>query len=580
MRYPKRFWLLAGAIVALTFVVYLPSLGNGFVRLDDDGYVLENPLIRSISPSLFTSYCMGNYHPLVMLVYAVVHAMAGLEPAAYHVVSLVLHLICTVLVSMVLLELTGKAGVAALAGLLFGLQPVHVESVAWVSALKDPMYALFFLLSMFFHVRYIKSGYRKVHLMYCLIAFVCALLSKGMAVTLPLVLLLIDRFMDRRIDAKALLEKVPFLALSLLFGIIAIQAQASAEALMEAGRYSFPQRIVFASYAFITYLWKMIVPYGLSAFYPYPVAPGGAMGGLLVYPLALLALAALVVYGSRRSKVIWFGMGFFTVTVLLVLQLFPYGEAVMADRYSYLSSIGIYMIIAYGVDALYQRLAWRRVVQVTSVLALAACGYLTLEQGKVWHDSMTLFNAVLEKHEVPIIYNNRGNAFADRGEQEKAVKDFSRALAIAPTLKQAYSNRGLALTTLGRHEEALNDLDAAVRLDGDYAEAIYNRGNVHFARKDYPKAFADYDRTVELEPANAKAWCNRANIYTMAGQHQRAIEEYSTAVRLDPGLVTAYGNRGGAYLELKRIPEACADFQRALALGDERARSMVAQLCN
>lgn len=343
-------------IILITFIAFLPVLQNGFVNFDDDRYILNNPMLASINLSdIFSSYIVGNYHPLTMLIYAIEYQFFGLNAGGYHAVSLLLHLLIVILVFYVVLSLSNRKEVALVASLLFGIHPLHVESVAWASELKDLLYTFFFLASWLCYLRYLKEPKRKFYF-YCLFLFLLSLLSKGMAVSLPVVLLLTDYFKGRKLNAKAWLEKAPFFALSIIFGIVAIIAQKSGGAIQDLEVYPLVQRIAFACYGFITYLLKFVVPYELCTYYPYPLkSVAGIPGWYYIYPIVLLALIAFVFYSLRFSKKFFFGIGFFTITVFLVLQLLPVGNTIMADRYSYIPSIGIFYLAGEGFYRLWQK---------------------------------------------------------------------------------------------------------------------------------------------------------------------------------------------------------------------------------
>src|SRR6266571_3392951 len=271
----KRTVLFLAVTLVLTVLSFSPSLDNGFTNWDDPGYVLENYSIRDLSQknvaNVFTSYLQGNYHPLTVLSYAVEYKFFQLDPKIYHITNLLLHVLNTTFVFWLIRLLTGRLETAAITAVLFGIHPLHVESVAWISERKDVLFSLFYLGSLISYVLSLTKVQDRVrYLIMSLVLFILSLLSKGVAVTLPLVLLLIDYYFKRTFTKKIFIEKIPFFLLSIGFGVIAILAQKSEGAIQTMTTYPFYDRLLIASYGIVTYLFKIFVPQQLSAFYPYP----------------------------------------------------------------------------------------------------------------------------------------------------------------------------------------------------------------------------------------------------------------------------------------------------------------------
>ena len=382
-------------ILAATFFMFFPSLRNNSLVWDDEGYILTNQIVRNFElPGILSDFVMGNYHPATVFTLALEYQFFGTDAAGYHAVNLLLHLINVVLVFYVLSLLSQKKEVALISALLFGIHPLHVESVAWASGVKDLLFTLFFLASLIYYVKYLNSPERKFILI-SLVFFFFSLLSKAMAAPLPVLLLLTDYYTGRKINGKVLAEKIPFFMLSLIFGIIAILAQRSADSVPES-TFPFFQRVVFACFGFVTYLIKLVLPFNLSAFYPYPVKSGGTIPAIYYSYIFLTALVAVLVYfSSRYSKKIPFGSGFFLLTIILVLQLFPVGSAIIADRYSYLSSIAILYLVAEGIVFLWSR---KQKIFAIGILSLFSVFYSakTYSRCKVWENNLTLWTDVIE----------------------------------------------------------------------------------------------------------------------------------------------------------------------------------------
>lgn len=337
-------WLLA-FIIIITLLAYLPVFDAGFVQWDDKLYIQDNALIRSINlKEIFATYQQGNYHPVTMLVYAIEYHFWNLNAAGYHTVNLFLHLLNTLMVCYVIFRLCRKKEIAFVAALFFGIHPIHVESVAWLAELKDLLYTFFFLASYIYYLKYNEEGKSKFYFI-SLLLFLLSLLSKAMAAPLPVILLLTDYFIDRKFSRKTILEKIPFFILAIILGIVAINAQLPTGETLNIPVYPFWQRIIFACYGFVSYLIHLIMPVNLNAVYPYPMKVGENIPFLYYfYVILFFGIVATVIYSLRFSRKIFFGIGFFTATVFLVLQLLPIGDAIMANRYGYIPSVGIFYL--------------------------------------------------------------------------------------------------------------------------------------------------------------------------------------------------------------------------------------------
>lgn len=555
-----------GLILLISIIAYLPVFQNGLLAWDDDAYIRNNPLLYSFDlKSIFSQYVKSNYHPFTIIILAFEYQLFGLNPAGYHTVNLLLHLVNVILVFYVVHLLSEKSIVALVASLLFGIHPMHVESVAWVAELKDLLYTAFFLASYAFYLKYTGSHQKKQYVI-ALSLFLVSLLSKAMAASLPVVLILTDYFKGRKINRKTLLEKAPFFLLAVIFGIIAVMAQKSSGAAGIAG-FPFPQRIVFACFGFVSYLVKLVVPVNLSAYYPYPVMSGESIPGhFYVYIFLFLALAVSVYFSLRLSRKIFFGMAFFTITVFLVLQLLPVGGAVMADRYSYIPSIGIFYLAGEGFYYLWmKRQKWIPVALLVvfsvffSVETYARCG--------VWKNDMTLWNDVLSKNDrVTEALINRGIAYKNAGKTDLALADLNKAIDLDGNNALACFNRGIIFEDAKKYDLALADYNRSVDLDPGFAQAYNNRGNLFSGAGRYDQALADFNKAIKLEPHFSQAYNNRGSLYANSGKFDLALADFNKAVEFNPGNPKAYSNRGNVLASMKKYDEAVADFSKAISL--------------
>jgi len=607
--------LLLG-ILFLTFMVYWPALQNGFVW-DDTVYIQRNPLIYSLDlQHIFSSYLAGNYHPLTVLVHAIEYAFFEFDPTGYHTVNVLIHLANTLLVFYLIRNLSNNLWIGLITSLFFGVHPMHVESVAWISELKDLLYTLFFLASLLAYLRYADERKSKWYGI-AIALFILSLLSKGMAVSLPVVFVLVDYFKGRLSNQKVWIEKIPFFVLSISFGVIAILAQ-QAEAAIHADSIPVMQRIIFAFYGYITYIHKLLLPLSLSAYYPYPIGPREAIPFVYyTYVGIALALIALVWYSLRHTKKVLFGLGFFTITIFLVLKLLPVGYTILADRYSYVASIGIFYLLAEGLYWMYTKKPASSLNIMAPVIALGLTsfyGYATYQRCKVWENELTLWSDAIEKNDsIHMAYLNRGVYHLDTKNLAAAEKDLTRSIELDPTYAKSYYNRGMVYQQQRKLEAALQDYNKAIQLNPNLANAYINRGNLYKDLNNTEQALSDYDKAIladptmvesysnkgillqnmgnlqaalesyskalDRSPAYFNALVNRAGLYSKMNQPEQAMQDYNKAIAINPKAGSAYYGRGLLQNKLGATAKACADFQQAISLGYQNAQNAFNQYC-
>lgn len=562
----KWIYYSLGVILLISFVIYLPVFNNKFLAWDDNLYIKDNPLIYSINlKDIFSRYVMGNYHPLTILTFAIEYQFFGLNETGYHAVNLLLHLLNVVLVFYSINLLVNKPTVALVAALLFGIHPLHVESVAWAAELKDLLYTFFFLASYIMYLKYLTSQQKKLYV-FALLLFCLSLLSKAMAASLPVVLLLTDYFKGRKINAKTLLEKGPFILLSIGFGIVAIWAQKSSGA-TDVVNFGFLERIVFACYGFITYIVQLFFPLHLSAYYPYPIKSTESLPAqYYLYPVLLIVLMTAVFYSLRFTKKVFFGVGFFAVTVFLVLQLLPVGGAIIADRYSYIPSIGIFYLGGEGFNLLLNK---KLRIPAFILLAIITVFFSirTYTRCNIWKDDLTLWNDVISRDQtVPLAYNNRGLIYLNEGKNDIALRDFNKAIELKPDYAKAYNNRGTLFVNEKKYDEALKDFDRAVQLTPAIAGFHVGRGNALKNKNRIDEALAEYDKAISLKPDFSEAYYARGGLFMNQGNNSQAIQEYTRAIELNPNYIEAYLNRGNCFRDNKQFDDALKDYEKALML--------------
>lgn len=540
----------------LSFAVYMNALYNGFLDWDDGTYIINNPFLRSINAAFFKATFFGfyasNWHPLTWLSHAADYGIWGLNPFGHHLTNIILHAINSFLVTVLtvrLLDLPEKsAGLMPLScrmrllaggvvGLLFGLHPLHVESVAWVAERKDLLCALFFMLSILAYLRYATAyinrksaltAYRCCKRSYfaALAFFLLALLSKPMAVSLPLVLLILDWYPLQRMTSKRtlrsmFLEKLPFIGLSLGSSIITFLAQKGGGALIPMASIPLSARLMVAIKSLALYLGKIIVPVDLVPFYPYPNHVTFLSPPYLASALTVAAISAACLVPARKSRVLTAAWGYYVVTLIPVLGIVQVGNQAMADRYTYLPSIGPFIIIGLVVARVATKVQGtdnrRRMFAVAGggavVLLMAALAVMTWKQTAVWKDSITLWSYVIDRYhgeersavKFSFAYNNRGVAFHRQHELDKAISDYSRAIELDPGDDSYYHNRAIAYAAKKQYDEALADNGKAFSLNTNNSGALYNIACIYaqrneteqacsWLRKSISHGYADWDQ--------------------------------------------------------------------------------------
>jgi tetratricopeptide (TPR) repeat protein len=477
------FGLLAAAVLA----AFGPSLGNGFVGYDDPGYVTRNPhvsagLTGSGLAWAATAVAQSNWHPLTWASHMLDVTLFGLAPAGHHATSVLLHLANTLLLFHLLRRDTGRLGPSLLVAAVFGVHPLHVESVAWVSERKDVLSTFFWLLALLAWGAYTRRPHAW---RYGVVAalFVAALASKPMAVTLPITLLMWDVWPLRRWPAigarRCLVEKAPLVLLATLSAVITVHAQRAGASLVAAEQLTLGPRLCNAAVSYAVYIYKTLWPSDLAVFYPHPA--GGSSSWTAAAAAGLLIAATVLAVRQRHVRP-WLSVGWlwYMLTLLPVIGLVQVGLQARADRYMYVPMIGLLIALAWAIDeAAARRAPAGKIAAAASAVLLVALAHATWRQVHVWKDGVTLWR---------------------------------HALAVTEGNFIAHNNLGVELDAVGRHEEALAHYRETLRIKpGDrngtqnYAMACFGRGERHLAQGDPEAALASFREGLTYRPDNADA---------------------------------------------------------------------------
>ncbi|MDP1623762.1 MAG: glycosyltransferase family 39 protein [Bacteroidales bacterium] len=530
-------------IIAVCFIAFIPSLKNDFVNWDDIVYIMNNDMITTFSwlnlQKMFSSFFMGNYHPLILLSFSFDFHLFQFDAHGYHVHNLVLHMINTFLVYMFFFNLMKKnINVSATIALLFAIHPMHVESVAWVSERKDLLYTAYFMLSLIAYLRYLNKGKSSFYFL-SLLFFIFSLLSKAQAVTLPLVLFLSDYLLSRKFEWKNLLEKIPFLVLSLIFGITAVFAQ-KANGFLNPLDIPVYQSLFYAPYGVCIYLFKFVLPVYQTAVYIYPTTLAGEVPFYIYFSPIILIFVAIAIWKTwKNTRYITFGLLFFLTTILPVLQFLPVGPAVVSERYTYIPYLGLAAIVAIlfweKIPAMEVR--WRNIFKAGASLLILILIILTWNRNLVWRDSVTLWTDVMEKNPRCIsAYINRAFIFNEQKQYDEALQDCTDGLKIDSTNFTLYKNRGIAYGIIGKHGLALSDYSSAIKYNpNDYDSYLY-RGILltdKFAKHD--SAISDFKKYLSHSPDNLNATFNLIVANYNKGSFDSARVYCLKVIALDPG---------------------------------------------
>lgn len=594
----RRGHIIWPLLVTLTCVAYWDVQHFEFVHFDDLRYIALNPRVgNGLSwDNIAWAFQFGGEenwnHPLTWLSLMIDAELHG-DPSTlsadvaggFHLTNLFFHVLNVLVLFAAMWQMTGAAWKSGFVAALFAVHPLHVESVAWVAERKDVLSTFFGLLAVLAYAQYVRRFSRGWYAL-CFTAFLCSLLSKQMLVTLPFVLLLLDYWPLARLRAPAagegeaasflgrlrplVVEKIPLLLLTAVFSVTAFAAQ-QAEGTVGTS-FSMATRLQNAVVAYALYLWKTVWPAELAVFYPHP-EQAIPMLHVLAASIVLAGITCFAWRERRARPYVPVGWFWYLGTLVPVIGLVQIGLQRMADRYTYIPLVGIFLTVAWLVPSLISDRPWRKVV--LAVLAVSILGGLTWaakRQAGVWRNSVTLFEHAIEVTDGNFLaHTNLGVALRELGRRDEAYAHFQEALRIKSNHPEAHNNLGTELQARGRMQEALYHFQQAAHLDSTLAEAHNNLANMLQSHGRFNEAIARYETAIRLEPDNAMAHNNLGNVLQRLGRLDEAIEQFRRAVRIDPRYATAYSNMGNALQLAGRIDEAIEQYGRALDIRPDYA---------
>ncbi len=519
---------------------------------------------------IFSSIYVANYQPVTMLTYIIEFHFFKLSPFPYHLANLIFHIFNSCLVFWFVYLLCHNIFISFFVGIFFAIHPMHVESVAWIAERKDMLSGFFYILSIVLYLYY-RENKKKTIYVFSVLSLVISLLSKPMAVTMPFILILLDYYKQGKISRQSIIKIIPYFIIAAIFVLITIATQKSYGAIKDIPSISVKYRILIPFYGVIFYLYKLFLPFNLSSIYPYP-GMDKLLFPYIISPFIFILIMIFIFYSKKYTNKIIFGFLFFLIILLPVLQIIPVGHAVAADRYTYLSYIGIFYILGEGLYFLFaKKLIGKEYIRDISVAAIILVvlffSYLTFSRCKVWTDSLTLWNDVISKFpNSSLAHNNLGNTYKDMGNFEKAIEYYTNAIKYEPDYAMAFYNRGTVYNDIGEIDKALDDLTNAIKFDPKLSQAYNNRGFNYMIKNDFDKAIEDFNASLKARAENAEALNNRATAYLRKGEIDRALKDYSDAIKINPEFAEIYLFRGNAYMQIGEAGIAISDYSKAIEL--------------
>lgn len=587
-------------LILLTFVAFFQVRNNEFVNLDDNLYVTDNLYVckgLTLERILwaFTSIYAGHWHPITWLSHMLDCDLYGLNSSGHHMTNLLFHMANTLLLFILLNRMTALPWRSGFVAALFAIHPLHVESVAWVAERKDVLSAFFLMLAMWAYVHYAEKPRFKRYLLVVL-CFLLALMSKPMAVTLPFSLLLLDYWplgrlrqtkMDHgtnpsiskavnRVSLRGLFfrliwEKIPLFFFAAVLSLLTLLAHQGSGALSSLNKLPLENRIGNALVSYVKYIAKTIWPDRLAVLYPHPITlPFWEVAGAT---LLLVIITVLVVLTRKRRPYYIVGWLWYLGTLLPVIGLIQAGTQAMADRFMYIPSIGLFIMVVYGISDVLREWRYRRVTLTTSgTLLLAILMISTVLQVQLWRNSVTLFTHTLRvTANNSLIHNNLGVTLARQGQDWEAVVHYRKALEINPRYPDAHYNLAALLVRQGKNQDAMAHFVEALQLKPDKVEAHNDLGGLLAKQGKIQEAIVHFAEAVRINPNYAAAYLNLGIVLVQQGRNKEAIPYFNEALGINPKDARIHNNFAVALAKVGKTEEALAHYNQALQINPDYA---------
>jgi len=595
--------LICLCLITATLAVYWPLKNQEFIIFDDDRYVTENHYVREgvtiegIAWAFTDCSKDGMWIPLTWLSLMLDSQLHAQNAGGYKITNLLFHLANLLLLFLLLKRMTGKIWRSAFVAALFALHPLHVESVAWVTERKDVLSTLFWMLTMWAYLSYAELPSTKRYLL-LILSMTFGLMAKPMLVTLPFVLLLLDYWPLNRFQIpgslsgneplhhhlpieqmrpvpplKLVKEKLPLIFLAATISIITFLAQNNIGAVKSVGGVPVGDRIANSLVSYVIYLWQTVWPHPLGVLYTHaPLLPWQVAGAGLI----LLTVSILVLRAHRRHPYLLVGWFWYLGTLLPVSGLVMVGIVTRADRFTYVPSIGLFIIISWGIPKFLAGWRHRRIaLSLAAGVCLAVAAVVSRLQVQLWENSATLFEHTISiTDNNSVLNNNLGLFFLDQGEIDKASNHFLEALRIDPSYSEAHNNLGFSLFKNGRIDEAIKQYSEAIRLEPNFVSPRYNLGDAFVQLGKLQEAIGQYEEAIRLNPDYGAAHIGLGIALAQQGKIKEATDHFFEAVRLEPKNADAHFNLGLALGQQGRIDEGTDHLSEAIRLNPDLAQKV------
>lgn len=580
----KKYLILA-SICIITFLCFQYTVNNQFTNWDDDFYVTNDPYIKAFTPHnlkvIFTEdITKNNYHPLCMLSLAINYHFSQMDPHAYYLTNILIHIANVILVFFLMMGLCallkmdekGKLFVASFGALWFGIHPMHVESVAWIAERKDVLYAFFYILGLLCYLKYLATNKMSWYWVTFLV-FIASCLSKPMAVVFPMSLICVDILAQRQLSKKLVTEKILFFIFSLICGGMAFYTQNKTGAIASFGVLTIYERLMYAGYSFVMYVSKLFNPTYLSTFYPYPYRYVSGYLPSIYYAAPFLAIAIVglplwyTLYFKRKYfRIVAFGMGFFVANVIFILQFISVGAAIMSDRYSYVAYIGLLFLLGYFLNELIIRLPHLKIVIIGIVIMVSGwLGYLCYERTFVWHDSESLLSDAIEKYPYRALlsYKWLGNYYYDKADYNKALENYGVLTMLRSADAKTYDKVGNIYAMKKQYDSALICYNQSMAIQSNVPKTYADRSMAYMMIGDTVNAFKDFIVAYQMNPDNERAFSQAVFDAVQRKDYDVAISEYNMLLKVINNPFY-YFYRGVAKFSKNDIDAAIADWEIAV----------------
>ena len=561
--------LISICLVAAIIAVYWPVYKYDFVKYDDNTYVTDNINVQSGLNFknirwAFTADYASNWHPVTWMSHTLDWQLFKNWADGHHLVNVLFHILNTLLLFYIFRRMTKAIWPSAFVAAAFALHPLHVESVAWIAERKDVLSTFFWLLTMWAYVHYVEKPKLKWYLA-SLVFFILGLMSKPMLVTLPFVLLLLDYWpLERKFSKMLIIEKVPFFICSIASSIVTFFVQQKSGAMSNIELFGLTARINNAVAAYVMYIVKMIWPVRLAALYPHP---GGGISTARVIVCALLLVVASIcfIYLGRRRKFLTVGWLWYLGTLVPVIGLVQVGSQAMADRYTYMTLTGLFIIIGWGAKEIIHNkkmsLMW------LAVIVLLASAVTARQQLKYWENSLTLFEHTLQVTENNyFILSNYATYLSELDRLDQAVERFNEALKIKPDSAEVHNNLGGTLLKIGKTQQAIEHFKLAIKYKPDLAQAYCNLAEALKNQGKPEEAVSYYQQAIKIKPNYVSAWLGLAITFNEMKDFDRAMEHFNKVLEIDRNNVFAHGHLGMALAAVGKTDEAIKEIRFVLSV--------------